>query len=174
MAAVRQESRADVKSFSALAIDGGDFSGHAPRRRHSPQRTRAGAAENNYAVTVPVAPRDSTRLAKRLRRPAGHLDLLELASRPERDEATVRRPDGSNCAFRAGQTPGLERIQVANPYARLAPGCSERELTSIGRKRHVRAVILVFGQRDLEARRIRSRRRPGPQRPGRYGRDHGK
>src|ERR1700730_8485859 len=78
--AVRQKNRSSVKSFSALVIDGGDVGGHAPRCRHSPQRTLSGAAENNYAVAVPSAHPDSARLAKRLRRPAGHLDLLELAS----------------------------------------------------------------------------------------------
>src|SRR5712691_7933546 len=59
------------------------------------------AAENNYAVPGPVARRDWTRLAKRLRRPAGHLDLLELASHPERDEAAVRRPEERPCVWSA-------------------------------------------------------------------------
>jgi DNA modification methylase len=148
-----------VKGFSALAIDGGDVGGHATQRRHSSQRTLSGATENNYAVRAPGANPDSARLAKRLRRPAGHLDLLELATRPERDETAVRRPEESLCVFRAGQMPGLERLQVANPYARLPPAGSERELASIGRKCHPQAVILVFGQRDLDARRFHGSRR---------------
>ena len=116
---------------------------------------------------------DSTRLAKRLRRPAGHVDLPELASASETEEAAVRRPEESRCVFRAGQMPGLERLQVANPYAPLRPAGSERELAPIGRKRHPQAVILVFGQQDLEARRFHGSRRLGPQRPGRRRRDHG-
>src|SRR5688572_31702507 len=94
--------------------------GRGERRRNPAGRRYAhdsAVAEHNDIIPIPRAAQNKRRsLADGLRKTASHVDFLELASRPERDEPTVRGPERlCESVVSAGQSTWLERIHRTNP-----------------------------------------------------------
>ena len=114
MLPVRQERRKCVDFVAPLR--GRKQSGDAARSRNL-HNAISGGAENNCAVPVPRAAEDPGEgIADILRRAAGNVDLLQLASRLKCDEPAIRGPeDRDKDIFRAGQRVRFQRIKSTNP-----------------------------------------------------------
>src|SRR5437667_9424946 len=77
--------------------------------------------EDDDAIAFPGPAPATGSVAKRLRRPAGSFDLLELVVGEECDEAAVRRPEGRTVsAIGVSQRLGGLRVQRAHPEPALA------------------------------------------------------
>ena len=90
--------------------------------------------DENDAFRTPRPGGPGGGLADDLRRPSGHRDPLELASREEGDLPSVGRPERRGRPFRSGQSPGLDLLEGSDPEPESRRGTrDERDATPVGR-----------------------------------------
>ena len=103
------------------------------RGRRRADRIVAAAVEQDHAVGAPGAVDAGGRIADRLWRPAGDVDLAQLAPRDEREKAAVRRPERPPRALGARQRARLERVERVAPRSARA-GRRRRRTRASGRR----------------------------------------
>src|SRR5262245_18595808 len=126
-----------MSNLLAWAVEVGHLCDFSARLRYAQQHcpTPTTTKENPPSAAPRAAEIEPQDLAERLNRPAGALDLFQLAIGEKADEAAVGRPEGEDRALCSGERPGLGGIERAHPELHIAAGGrGESQETAIGRQ----------------------------------------
>src|SRR6185503_6089160 len=104
-----------MRPFLLCGIQGGHRCGGTPGGRDAEQSARSVVrVEQNSAVAGPGTAHWAVRVAQGQRRPAGDVDLLQLALGKEADEPAVGRPERKHSTFSTWKHLRFSRVERPN------------------------------------------------------------